>query len=130
MRPRTCLLLLLLAASPMWAKPKVDVRIRVNDGVGKNQQDSLSRNGSAVGGALAATTVYFLNVSVFSDNAEAVALNNGQWCIKGDTLLGAIDYKGTLDGNSLEIEVPQKNGKIKKLSFGIYDHKWHKLSDL
>jgi hypothetical protein len=65
-----------------------------------------------------------------SDNAEAVAKNSGQWCIKGDTLLGAIDYKGTLEGNSLEIEVPQKNGKIKKIAFGIFDRKWHKLSDL
>jgi hypothetical protein len=41
-----------------------------------------------------------------------------------------MDYKGTLEGNSLEIEVPQKNGKIKKIAFGIFDRKWHKLSDL
>ncbi len=124
------ILLLLLAAAPAMAKPKVDVRIRVNEGVGKDHKDSLSRTGSSCDGSLTTGQDYFLNVTVLSDNADAVPKNNGQWCIKGDTLLGAIDYKGTLDGNTLEIEVPQKNGKIKKIAFGIYDRKWHKLSDL
>jgi hypothetical protein len=123
-------LLLLLVAGPVWAKPKVDVRIRVNDGVGRDRKDSLSRTGSSYDGALTTGQDYFLNVTVVSDNAEVVAKNSGQWCIKGETLLGAIDYKATLEGNYLEIEVPQKNGKIKKITFGIFDRKWHKLSDL
>jgi len=46
---------------------------------------------------------------------------------KRTPLLGTMDYKGTLDGNSLEIEIPQKNGKIKKVSFGIYDRKWQQI---
>ena len=130
MRILTWMLLLLLAASPVLAKPKIDVRLRVNEGVGRDRKDSLSRTGSSYDGSLTTGTDYFLNVIVFSDNKEAVAKNNGQWCIKGDTLLGAMDYKATLDGNNLEIEVPQKNGKIKKIAFGIFDRKWHKLSDL
>jgi hypothetical protein len=130
MKYLTWMLLLALAASPVLAKPKIDVKVRVNEGVGKNRQDSLSRTGSPMDGGLGAITEYYLNVIVSSDNAEVVAKNNGQWCIKGDTLLGSMDYKATLDGNSLEIEVPQKNGKIKKLSFVIIDHKWKKLSDL
>jgi hypothetical protein len=131
MKPFTGLLLLLLAASPLCAKPKVDVRIKVNEGVGKNlPQDSLSRTGSAMDAPLNAGQVFYLNVTVLSDNADAVAKNNGQWCIKGDDLLGSIEYQGTLDGNTLEIEIPQKNGKTKKKSYAIFDRKWRKLSDL
>jgi hypothetical protein len=131
MKPLVWLLLLLLAASPLWAKPKVDVRVRVNEGIGKNlPQDSLSRSNSTYSGSVGGGQVFYLNVTVLSDNAEAVAKNNGQWCIKGDDLLGSLEYHGTLDGNTLEIEIPQPNGKIKKKSYGIYDHKWRKLSDL
>jgi hypothetical protein len=112
-------------------KPKVDIVLTVNDGIGKNvSQDSLSRTGGAMDGALGGTQVFYLNVTVHSDNAEAVAKNNGQWCIKGDALLGSLQYHGTLSGNDLELEVPQPNGKIKKMSFTVYDHKWRKLSDM
>jgi hypothetical protein len=121
----------LLSAPTAPAKPKVDVTITVNDGIGKNlPQDSLSRNNSAMEGALGGAQVFFLNVTVRSDNAEAVAKNNGQWCIKGDTLLGSLTYHGIMSGNDLEIEVPQPNGKMKKLTFGVYDHKWRRLSDM
>jgi hypothetical protein len=131
MKPLTGLLLLLLAAAPLWAKPKVDVRIKVNEGIGKNlPQDSLSRTGSTMDAPLNAGQVYYLNVIVLSDNADAVAKNNGQWCIKGDDLLGSLEYHGTLDGNTLEIEIPQTNGKTKKKSYAIFDRKWRKLSDL
>lgn len=124
-------LLLLLAASPLWAKPKVEVRVRVNEGIGKNlPQDSLSKTGSPMDGALVGDQVFYLNVTVLSDNAEAVAKNNGQWCIKGDDLLSSLEYHRTLDGNNLELEIPQKNGKTKKKSYVIYDHKWRKLSDI
>ena len=68
--------------------------------------------------------------TVHSDNADAVAKNNGQWCIKGDDLLSSLTYHGTLSGNDLELEVPQPNGKIKKMTFVVYDHKWRKLSDM
>lgn len=122
----------LLFSSPAVAgKPKVDVTITVNDGIGKNlPQDSLSRNGSSVGGALVGAQVFYLNVTVHSDNAEAVAKNNGQWCIKGDDLLSSLTYHGTLSGNDLELEIPQPNGKTKKMTFVVYDHKWRKLSDM
>jgi hypothetical protein len=121
--------LLSLSAAP--AKPKVAITITVNDGIGRNlPQDSLSRTGSSMDGALGGTQVFYLNVTVRSDNAEAVATSNGQWCIKGDALLGSLTYHGTLSGNDVELEVPQPNGKIKKMSFVVYDRKWRKLSDL
>ena len=130
MRPLTGLLLLLLAATSLWAKPKVAVRVRVNEGIGKNlPQDSLSRSGSPLNGPLAGKQVFYMNVTLLSDNAEAVAKNNGQWCIQGDELLSSIEYQGALSGNDLEVAVPQTNGKIKNKSFVIYDHKWRKLSD-
>ena len=122
---------LLLLSSAALAKPKVDVTLTVNDGIGKNlPQDSLSRTGGAMNGALGGVQVFYLNVTLHPDNAEAVSTNNGQWCIKGDALLSSLTYHGTLSGNDLEIQVPQPNGKIKKMSFVVYDHKWRKLSDL
>ena len=124
-------LLLLLAAAPLWARPKVAVRVSVNDGFAKKESpDSLSSTHSSYEGGLIPGSDYFLNVTVLSDNADAVAKNNGQWCIKGEPILGSIEYRGTLDGNTLEIEVPQKNGKTKRKTFVIFDHKWRKPSDI
>jgi len=122
---------LLLAPLAFSGKPKVQVSVKVNEGIGKNlPADSLSRTGSSYEGKLDTPSVFYLNVLVTSDNSDAVSKNNGQWCIKGDYLLGSLTYHGTLSGNDLEIEVPQPNGKIKKLSFVVYDHKWRKLSDI
>jgi hypothetical protein len=132
MRFLAWLLLPLLAASPLLAKPKVDVRIKINEEIAKDRaQDSLSKN---TGSSLNTTfygTVFFLNVIVLSDNAEAVAKNHGNWCISGDIELDRdTEYHGTLNGNDLNLEIPQKNGKIKKVTFEIFDHKWRKLSDI
>lgn len=132
MRPLTGLLLLFLAASPLWAKPKVEVRIKIDDEIVKDRpQDSLSRGGGAAIPTTLYGQIYFLNVTVLSDNAEAVSKNNGQWCISGDIELDrATEYHGTLNGNSLELEIHQKDGKTKKKTFEIFDHKWRKLIDL
>jgi len=132
MRALAALFLLLLVASPLWAKPKVDVRVKVDDGIGVDRaKDSISRAGGASSATTIYTTVFFLNVTVLSDNVDAVAKNNGQWCISGDTGLDkGAEYYGTLDGNNLELEVPQKNGKTKKKSFDVIEHKWKNLSDL
>jgi hypothetical protein len=124
---------LLLWPSSLSAKPKVEVRVKVNEAVGKNQPpDSLSRAGRSYEAPLPQPTVWYMNVTVLSDNAEAVAQNNGQWCIKGESgsELGSITYQGTLSGNDIELEVPQPNGKIKKMSFVVFDHKWRKLAGL
>ena len=132
------MLLLLLAAAPLCAKPKVAVLVMVKEGMGKDYvQDSLAKNGNPIGvdnlggqgTGIIYGRVYYINVTVLSNDAAAVAKNNGQWCIKGDTELDFFDYNGTLDGNRLEVEIPQKNGKIKKAKFDIVDHKWRKLSD-
>jgi len=121
----------LLCPLSLPAKPKVDVRVRVTEGLGKYPpQDSLSKSNSPVGGPLISSEVYYFNVTVLSDNTEAVAKNNGQWCIRGDVYLSSFEYHGKLSGNDLEIEVPQKNGKVSKMSFVVYDHKWRKLADI
>ncbi len=133
MRSLAWLFVLMLAASPLWAKPKVEVRVQVNEGILKDEpQQNLSKSGGVgSGGGLLYGTVYYMNVTVASNDAEAVAKNNGQWCIKGDTNLDkAINYHGMLNGNELQLEIPQKDGKTKKKSFEIFDHKWRKLSDL
>jgi hypothetical protein len=132
MRSLTGLFLLLLAAAPLWAKPKVEVRIKIDDQIIKERpKDSLSRGGGASIPTTIYGVIYFLNVTVLSDNAEAVAKNDGKWCISGDTELDkATEYHGTLDGVHLELELPQKNGKTKKKNFEVFDHKWRKLIDL
>jgi hypothetical protein len=136
-RPLTSLLVSLLTLQMLLgsvflpAKPKVEVRIRVNEGIGKYpQQDSLNKYNSPLGGPLVSNEIYYFNVAVLSDNAEAVSKNNGQWCIKGDAYLSSIEYHGTMSGNDLVIEIPQKNGKFTKANFVVYDHKWRKLADI
>jgi len=132
MRPLLGWLLLLVAATSLWAKPKVEVRIKINDEIVKDRpQDSISRGGGASIPTSIFGSVYFSNVTVLSDNAEAVAKNNGQWCILGDIELDrTAEYHGTLNGSSIELEIPDKNGKTKKKSFEIYDHKWRNLVEL
>lgn len=131
MKYLTWLFLVLLTAAPVCAKPKVDVRVKVNEGMRKDRAgDSLSKSGATPNNTFLAT-VWFMNVSVTSDHAEAVAKNNGQWCITGDAALDVNgEYQGTLDGNSLDIQVAAKDGKTKKLHFEVFDHKWRQLSDL
>ena len=139
MRLRALFLLPLMALGLMFApptfsgKPKVEVRVKVDEAIGKNQpDDALSRTGRSYDAPLAQPTLWFMNVTVLSDNAEAVAQNKGQWCLKGegDSMLSSLTYKGTLSGNDLDLEVPRPNGKIKKVHLVVYDHKWRKLSDL
>lgn len=132
MKCLTWFLLALLTAAPLCAKPKVDVRVKVNEGLRKDRAgDSLSKGGGATLGNTFTTGVWFMNVSVMADNSEAVAKNNGQWCITGEAALNVNgEYQGTLDGSSLDIQIPDKNGKSKKLHFEVLDHKWRKLSDL
>jgi len=132
MRLLTGSLSLLLAALPLWAKPKVEIRIKIDDQIIKERpQDSLSRGGGAAIPTTIYGSIYFLNVTVLSDNAEAVAKNNGQWCISGDIELDkATEYHGMLNGNSIELEIPQKDGKTKRKTFEVFDHKWRKLIDL
>lgn len=127
-----CLLLALLAASPLPAKPKTDVRVKINDEVATDHaQDSLSKSAGSSMTTTMYQTVFYANITVSSDNAEAVAKNNGQWCITGDTELDRnTEYHGTLDGNTLKIEMVQKNGKTRTKSFEVIEHKWKKLSDL
>lgn len=132
MKSLASLLLLLLAAASLQAKPKVDVRVKVTESIELNApQASLSRDHNQSPDNTFYAEVYLLNVTVLSENAEAVAKNNGQWCISGDIDLNkSIEYHGTLDGNTFEIEVPQNSGKTKKKTFEITDHKWKKLSGL
>jgi hypothetical protein len=131
MKPLTSLLLLLLASAPLQAKPKVDVRVKVSDSIEVNTpQASLSRDHNSSPASTFFAPVYILNVTVLSENAEAVAKNNGQWCMSGDVELGKnIEYHGTLNGNTIEVELPQNSGKTKKITFEITDHKWKKLSE-
>jgi hypothetical protein len=44
--------------------------------------------------------------------------------------LSSVEYHATLGGNDLVVEVPDKNGKIHKQNFVVYDHKWRKLADI
>jgi hypothetical protein len=131
MRYPTWFLLVFLTAVPLCAKPKVDVRVKVNEGIRKDRAgDSLAKSGASPYNTFLAE-VWFLNVTVTADNSEAVAKGNGQWCITGDAALDVNgEYPGTLDGNSLDIQIPAKNGKTKKVHFEVLDHKWRKLSDL
>jgi hypothetical protein len=116
----------------VYAKPKIAVKIKVHEGMGRDRaQDSLSKSGSSSGENTAFATVFFMNVTATSDNAEAVAKNNGEWCISGNNELDINgEYAGTLDGNNLDVDFPLKNGKTKKYHYEIFDHKWRKLADL
>src|SRR5580704_16713559 len=89
-------LLVLLTAAPLCAKPKVDVRVKVNEGLRKDRAgDSLSKGGGATPGNTFTAGVWFMNVTVMADSSEAVARNNEQWCITGDTALNVNgEYQG------------------------------------
>jgi hypothetical protein len=79
MKSLTWCLLVLLTAAPLLGKPKVDVRVKVNEGIIKNRAgDSLSKGGSTPANTFT-VTVWFLNVTMTADDSEAVAKNNGQW---------------------------------------------------
>ena len=128
MRWMICLLSLLLMASTVWAKPKVDVRVNVDGTV------RMLETGGNLSLTIGGTYVSYINVTVSSDNAAAVARNNGQWCIRSEEDIVELakngDYQAVLDGNFIEIEIPQTKGKPRKVSFSIFDYKWRKTFDL
>ena len=88
MKGLTWFLLALLTVAPLCAKPKVDVRVKVNEGLRKDRAaDSLTKGGGATPGNTFTTGVWFMNITVMADDSEAVAKNGGQWCITGDAAL-------------------------------------------
>ena len=132
--PLACFFLALpltLSTLAVATKPKVDVRIMVNEGIGKYpQQDFLNERNTPVAGPLISNEIFYFNVKVLSDNTQAVAKKTDNGVSKVKSTLNSNEYHGTLSGNDLEIEIPQKNSKIKKMGFVIVDHKWRKLADI
>jgi len=126
------LLASMLAAAPLCAKPKVNIRIHVSDGIGRDHAtDSLTKSGATNSANITNQSIFYLNVKVSSEDAAAVAKNHGEWCISGDNSLNINqDYDGTLEGNNLEVQITGNNGKAKKYHYEIFDHKWRKLADL
>jgi hypothetical protein len=135
MKFRAGLLLMLVAAAPVWAKPKIDVKVKVFNGIGRDRvAGSLSKTektSSNTNESILYERVFYLNVTITSERTEAaLAKNNGQWCISGDTELNLNDlYDATLDGNNLDVEVTAKNGKTKKYRFVVIDRQWRKLDN-
>ena len=130
-----CLVLLLLAAAPVWAKPKIDVKVKVFNGIGRDAvAGSLSKSektSSNTNESMLYERVFYFNVTLTSEKPEAIlAKNNGQWCITGDTELGVTElYDATLDGNNLDVEIIAKNGKTKKYHYVVIDRQWRKLDN-
>ena len=129
------LLLMLLAAAPAWAKPKIDVKLKVFNGIGRDRvSGALTKNGSTpsnTNDGMLYERVFYFNVTLTTERANAaLAKNNGQWCISGDAELNVDElYDATLDGNNLEIEITAKNGKSKKYRYVVIDRQWRKLDD-
>jgi hypothetical protein len=129
------LLLMLLAAAPAWAKPKIDVKLKVFNGIGRDRvSGALTKNGSTpsnTNDGMLYERVFYFNVTLTTEKQNAaLAKNNGQWCISGDAELNVDDlYDATLDGNNLEIEITAKNGKSKKYRYVVIDRQWRKLDD-
>lgn len=129
MKRPICFLSLFLLALPLCAKTsKVDVRVKVDIAIKREKaQGNLSL-------AVNPIMISYVNVTMSSDDAEAVAKNNGQWCIQSQDeyveLPKGAEYQGVLNGDFLEIAIPQKNGKVKKVSFKIFDYKWRTPYDL
>ena len=129
------LLLMLLAAAPAWAKPKIDVKLKVFNGIGRDRvSGALTKNGSTpsnTNDGMLYERVFYFNVTLTTERANAaLAKSNGQWCITGDTELNVDEfYDVTLDGNNLEIEITAKNGKSKKYRYVVIDRQWRKLDE-
>jgi hypothetical protein len=129
MKCLTCFLLVLLTVAPLCAKPKVEVRVKVNDtAIAQHAERAILNGEGREPDPRFFVTYWLLNVTLMSDNSKAVAKNNGQWCITGSTGLDwTVEYQGTLNGNWLDIQIPDKDGKTKTLHFEVVDHKWRKL---
>jgi len=124
-----CILSLFLLTSAASAKTaKVNVHVKVGTSVKREKsQGSLSL-------AVSAPIISYVNVTLTSDDASAVATNNGQWCIQSQDeavdLPAGAEYQGVLEGDYIEVAIPLTNGKTRKISFKIFDKKWHTPYDL
>ena len=67
--------LLVVATAPLCAKPKVDVRVKINAFFGKRRPSG--NLGQTLGNDATFGIIYYLNVTMLSNEALAVAKNNG-----------------------------------------------------
>jgi hypothetical protein len=122
-----------LLALPLWAKPKTVVYVQSHEAFEiTGSADTLSRGDTPLGAysaPLAPPIDYFINVTVQVHDPQ-VPLTDAHWCIKGDAALGDLIYHGTISGNDMELEIPDKNGKNKNKSFKIIDRKWRERKNL
>ena len=123
--------MLLALSVAAYAKPKVGVKVQVAEEITNlmppGDLSSLSGGTSRV--------VTYLNVIVVPDTPIENFRNDGKWCIKtqpGQTvqLAKGGEYKGLLDGDFLDLDVPLAKGKQVKVTLVVFDRRWRSRLDI
>jgi len=110
------------------AKPKVSVKVRIEEEITNlGTQGDLS---FSTGGRIAS----YDNVTVMPDVPVPDLKNDGKWCLRTQgeivhLVKGGL-YNAILDGDFLELEIPNPKGKPLKVTFTVYDRKWRTRLDI
>jgi hypothetical protein len=132
MRVASIYVFMLLALSVAAnAKPKVSVKVQVAEEI-TNLMPPGDLSSLSGGNSRAVT---YLNVIVVPDTPIDNFRNDGKWCIKTQAgqkvqLAKGGEYKGFLDGDFLDLDVPLAKGKPVKVAFVVFDRKWRSRLDI
>jgi hypothetical protein len=123
-----------LCIAPAVSKPKPVSLVYVKMVQGHGTGFIISSDSRSTGIDVNSGEKVTLNVIVTgrtTEYAAAVAQNDGKWCLVGNAELRAMfPYEGLLQGDGIDVLLPQPDGKTGKAHFSILYHRWIDLSRL
>lgn len=124
----------LLCVSPVAAKPKPVALVWVKMVQGRGIGFSITSDSRSSGVSNESNEKVYVTAVVSArtpEYAEAVAKNDGKWTLVGNfEMRPGFSYEGLLQGDGIDVVVPQPNGKTSKIHFFILAHEWRNLDAL
>ena len=124
----------LLCISPAVAKPKPAALVYVKAVQGRGVGFTITSDSRSSGISNDSGEKVYVNVVVSArtpDYAQAVAKNDGKWCLQGTfEMQPNSSYDGLLQGDGIDVVILQQNGKTRKMHFSIVARQWRNLDFL
>jgi hypothetical protein len=123
-----------LCVSPAVAKPKPVALVWVKMIQGRGIGFSITSDSRSSGISNESNEKVYVTAIVSArgdEYAEAVAKNEGKWTLTGNfEMRPGFSYEGLLQGDGIDLIIPQANGKTSKVHFFVLAHEWRNLDQL
>ena len=124
----------LLCISPAIARPKPAALVYVKAVQGRGVGFTITSDSRSSGVSNDSGEKVYVNAVVSArtpDYAQAVAKNDGKWCLQGTfEMQPNVSYDGFLQGDGIDLVILKQNGKTSKIHFSIVAREWRNLDFL